>query len=196
MFDAQELCLFTKYCSVALARVMGRACLCPFWRLPLQLFGRASNPRRQHHAYQRSRTRRSVNRPSHPIFITPNPPHSRRDGAKATGPGRAVGHASTSAPAPQAPRPPSEQARDEPMPGRNVISVGYVEPYNQGGPMGGCIRARGRIGRGEVEKKLVLTCQPQVAGHRQDTACRAAQHWSKSCGSAWISRYVLAGDST
>ena len=38
----------------------------------------------------------------------------------------------------------------------------------------------------------VLTGREQAAGHRQDTACKAAQHWSRSCGSAWISRYVLA----
>lgn len=38
----------------------------------------------------------------------------------------------------------------------------------------------------------ILTGLEQAAGHRRDTACKAAQHWSRSCGSAWISRYVLA----
>lgn len=40
-------------------------------------------------------------------------------------------------------------------------------------------------------KEHGLTRIPQVAGHRQVTACKAARHWSRSCGSAWISRYVI-----
>lgn len=61
-------------------------------------------------------------------------PTQRQNGAKAAGSGRAVGHASPSAPAPQAPRAPSEQARDEPMPGRNVLSVGYVRSCSRERP--------------------------------------------------------------
>jgi hypothetical protein len=44
--------------------------------------------------------------------------------------------------------------------------------------------------------KLMLTGLEQAAGHRRDTAYKAAQHWNRSCGSAWISRYVLTAHHT
>lgn len=46
----------------------------------------------------------------------------------------------------------------------------------------------------ESTAEPILTGLEQAAGHRQDTACKAAQRWNRSCGSAWISRYVSATD--
>lgn len=108
------------------------------------------------------------------------PPNERKDGAKATGPGHAVGHPPAAAPAPQAACAPPEQARDQPMPGRHVLSTGYVEIRICRGLDAWTCKRRRMNRRENHHEEHGLTRIRQAAGHRRDTACKAARRWSRS----------------
>lgn len=155
----------------------------PVSALAAPTFGRAANSRR-HRAYQRPRIRPSSNRPLHPSAHLEPAKHSPRwcQSPRA----RPCSRSPTGrCPAPQAARPPPEQAGDQPMPGRHVISTGYVgcwAPQRMLGQRGkpgivliyhtGCWASSGYSVQGcaQLEQKLRQCMdQPVCAGWSRDT---------------------------